>query len=299
MRLRRQRQRRRQASLSPPPSASEKPAFQPRRSLAARDSLPAVPESARRVGRFWLQRAGLLILVIAVGASVVNILSLSDQAKVVRLGSSEQLLRPATDYESAASQVLATSVWNRNKITVNTSQVSRRLLNRFPELTDVSVTVPLLAHQPIVYITPAQPSLVLVAANGAFLIGDRGKALLSAPNPAALNQPKLPIVTDQSGYQAQVNRQALSGSSIRFIQVAVAELAAKQYAVAGLDLPAGSSELDVHLTGQPYMVKFNLQSDDARGEAGTFLATIAQLHRQNVTPSQYVDVRVDGRAYYK
>jgi hypothetical protein len=300
LRSRRQRERRRSPRLAPaisPPT--EKPAVRPRRTLADRDSLPAMPESAHRVGRFWLQRAGLLILVVAVLVSVVNILSLSGQAKIIRLGASGQLLRPTADYETAADQILATSVWNRNKITANTGQVSRQLLAHFPELTAASITVPLLAHQPLVYITPAQPRLVLIAADGAFLVSDSGKAVLSAPTPAALNQPKLPTVTDQSGLQAHVNSQVLPSRSVRFIQTVVAELAAKQVAVSGLDLPAGSSELDAHLSGLPYLVKFNLQSDDARGESGTYLATAAQLHRQSVTPAQYIDVRVTGRAYYK
>ena len=64
-------------------------------------------------------------------------------------------------------------------------------------------------------------------------------------------------------------------------------------------LPVGTSELDVKLTNQPYTVKFNLESGTARQQAGTFLATQAKLQSQNVTPGQYVDVRVGGRAYYK
>jgi hypothetical protein len=64
-------------------------------------------------------------------------------------------------------------------------------------------------------------------------------------------------------------------------------------------LPPAASELDVQLNGRPYFVKFNLQSNNPRGEAGTFLATIAQLSRQNIVPGHYVDVRVDGRAYYQ
>ncbi len=66
-----------------------------------------------------------------------------------------------------------------------------------------------------------------------------------------------------------------------------------------MTLPVGTSELDVRLAGQPYSVKFNLESGTARQQAGTFLATESKLKSQNVTPAEYIDVRVDGRAYYK
>jgi hypothetical protein len=69
--------------------------------------------------------------------------------------------------------------------------------------------------------------------------------------------------------------------------------------VGSMILPAGTSELDVHLAGQPYFVKFNLNNNDPRQQAGTFLAAIANLQKNHITPAQYIDVRVDGRAYYQ
>lgn len=260
------------------------------------------PQPAPERGRHnpsWLQRAGLIILSLAALASAANVLSLSPGAKVVPLtGSDSSLLRAPEVYEAAADRQLGRSIWNRNKITVNTSTLSRQLLKEFPELRSVSVTVPLLAHRPVVYVEPAQPVLVLVAANGAFIVDNAGKALLRNDNPHDFSRLKLPILNDQSGLRINVNRQALPAGDIRFIQIIVAQLAAKQFTVSDMTLPAGTSELDVKLAGQPYMVKFNLQSDKAKEQAGTFLAAMAELRRQNITP-RYVDVRVDGRAYYQ
>lgn len=305
MRLRQQRRRRSPTIRPSTPVATTTPAaYRARRGLAERDTAPpSVPEPVRRTaqrwGRFWLQRIGLLILAIAVVASVVNILSLSGQVTIVNLQAKSQLARPSNVYAQAAGQALASSVWNRNKITVDAAAVSRQLMAQFPELNQASLTIPLLAHRPVVYLTPAQPTLILAASNGAFLVGDTGKAILSAATPAALNQPSLPVVTDQTGFQAKANRQALPATSVRFIHIVTAQLAAKQIAIAGFSLTAGGSELDAHLAGQPYLVKFNLQAGDPTGEAGTFLATANYLHQHNFVPSSYVDVRVDGRAYFK
>ncbi len=291
--------------LAPPPPPF---AYRTKRSEEDRGTGRQAPHetpvpAAASGGRFWLQRLGLIILLLAVMFSVVNVLSLSANPKVLPLatGSSRSLLRPITDYEAAAARNLGSSIWNRNKITIDTAKLNRQLLNQFPELESVSVTIPLLAHRPLVYVQPAQPALILMTANnkGSFIIDTTGKALLRAATPAALRQAGLPLVNDQSGLDIKLNRQALPAASVSFIQTVVAQLAAKQVAISSMTLPAAASELDVQIAGQPYFVKFNLQSNNPRREAGTFLAVINQLHRQNITPGQYVDVRVDGRAYYK
>jgi hypothetical protein len=261
---------------------------------------PARPAS-NRFGHFWLQRFGLVILLLALIASAANVLTLSTSAKVVSLAAdgNHSFLRPTEVYENAASQQLKRSIWNHNKITVDTAKLSQQLLSQFPELSSVSVTVPLLAHRPLVYIQPAQPALILVADNGSFVIDTTGKALAGGGSPAVLHQPQLPLLTDQSGLRLQPNHQALPAASVGFVQAVIAQLAARQFAVSGMTLPAAASELDVQLAGQPYFVKFNLESDNPRGESGTFLATIAQLRKQNTVPVKYIDVRVDGRAYYQ
>jgi hypothetical protein len=310
MRLRRQpapqtrRQKLRLDDLAKPPSTF---AYRARRSDQERGTGRQLDReqtmaAGRDLGRFWLQRFGLIILLLAIVASLANIFTLSSSVKVVMLTtpSDRLLLRSARTYQAAASQQLADSIWNRNKITIDASKLSRQMLSQFPELSSVSVTVPLLAHRPLVYVEPAQPALILAAGNGAFIIDTTGKALIGGSSAAALGQAnKLPVVTDQSGLDVHTNHQVLSAANVSFIQTVIAELAAKQVTVSGMTLPPAASELDVQLAGQAYFVKFNLQSNDPRGQAGTFLATIAQLHSQNITPAKYVDVRVDGRAYYQ
>jgi hypothetical protein len=91
----------------------------------------------------------------------------------------------------------------------------------------------------------------------------------------------------------------LPANSVTFVQTLVAQLSSKHYTIASMTLPPAASELDVKLVGQAYSIKFNFENNDPRQQVGTFLATIAQLQKQNITPSQYVDVRVDGRAYYQ
>ena len=259
----------------------------------------AAPPS-EKLGHFWLQRIGLLVFLVAATASAVNILSLAPSARVLPLSTSDSqsFLRPTATYETAADQLLKSSVWNHTKVTVDAAGISQQLLQQFPELSSVSLTVPLLAHRPLIYVQPSQPALVLNASDGAYVLDTTGKALIKLGGATQVSK-SLPSLTDQSGLRVQLNHQALPADSVKFIQIILAELSAKQYTASSLVLPPASSEVDVHLAGQPFFVKFNLESSDPRGEAGAFLATITNLKKQNITPAQYVDVRVDGRAYYQ
>jgi hypothetical protein len=261
-----------------------------------RDLSPKV----KRGINFWLQRFGLFILLVVLVVSAVNALTLSSTPKILPLnGSQDSFLRDLGDYQAAGHELLASSFLNSNKITVDSAKISRQLLERFPELSSASMTVPLLAHRPIIYVQSARPVVIIVGQGGAFVVGNTGKALIRGDDAAALAKYHIPVVTDQSGLRLQADRQALPVKDVDFIQTVITQLAAKQFTVATMTLPGGTNELDVQPAGQPYVIKFNLQSDKPRQQAGTFLSTIDYLKKQNSLPTKYVDVRVDGRAYYQ
>lgn len=250
--------------------------------------------------RFWLQRFGLVFLLVAVMASAVDVMSLSAHSSIQTVGSTAvALLHTQTEYQAAADKLFAATIWNRNKLTVNSGGIARQLKAEFPELASVSISVPILAHRPIVYIEPDQPAVLLIVNNGTFVLDRAGRTILTVTNPTSLADLNLPLVKDQSGLTLKRDQQGLTTSNVSFIQTIMAQLAAKSISVSSLTLPAGTSELDAAIGGHGYIVKFNLANNTARQQAGTFLATKARLESQQITPSQYIDVRVDGRAYYK
>jgi hypothetical protein len=260
----------------------------------------SVLEPLGRSSSYWLRRFGLFILLCVGVVCLVNVIVLKPTAKIEPIsGDQPFLLHEQTEYQAAADALLANSIWNRSKLTANTSGLNHELMKQFPELASVHTVLPLLGHRPIVYIEAAQPSMHLKATNGEYVLDNRGKALLRDSDLPASNNLHLPTVEDQSGLHVQLNHQILTPANISFIQTVVAQLSARQVTISSLILPPAASEVDAHLAGQQYYVKFNLQTNNAREQAGTFLATINYLKKQNQTPGEYIDVRVNGRAYYK
>jgi hypothetical protein len=86
---------------------------------------------------------------------------------------------------------------------------------------------------------------------------------------------------------------------VSFIKTVAAQLSAQHIGVKAMVLPPAADELDVYLAGQPFYGRFNLETGTALQQTGTFVAVWRQLQGQGTTPRDYIDVRIDGRAYYK
>ncbi len=254
-----------------------------------------------RLVRYWRQRLGMFVAGVVLIICVLYTLHLSTNPKVVSLApaSSGYFLQDDSIYQQAAAKEFASSVLNSNKVTINTIGIQQKLQHQFPELSEVSVTIPLMSHRPIVYLAPTTPSLILSTPQGSYVLDDTGKALINASAIAGIDKLKLPTVTDQSGLQVHQGAIALASSEVSFIHTVTAELQAKGVAIASLTLPAAAYELDVRPTGVGYYVKFNMHQLTARQQSGTFLAVKQRLASQAVAPAAYIDVRLDGRAYYK
>jgi hypothetical protein len=259
-------------------------------------------EAPKRSSRHWSKKtcaymAGLAVLLVL---GLIN-LQLGSTPKVVILGATPNRIFLQSDgvYQQAARKLFGSSILNGNKVTVDASRIAQQLHDQFPELAAVSVALPFVGSQPTIYLLPAVPQLVLQDTSGErYVLDSSGTALVNAtvvPHQSA--ELGVPTVVDQSGLLIHAGQLALPSSSVAFITEVAGQLQAEHVAVTSYTLPAATSELDVRVVGEPYVVKFNLHGA-AREETGTFLAVQQQLEQTHVVPSQYVDVMVSGRAYY-
>lgn len=289
------------------PVASREPVYSYRASRSMREDAlgritpdQAVKTAALKRRLRWLRHTPNIALLCAAVLLVLYGLHLSPRVKVVPTDTKNQVfLRGLQTYEDGASRAFSASFTNNNKLTVNTTAIAGKLTAEFPELKTAVISLPLFGDQPVVYIQPAMPALVLrTAHSGTFIVATSGKALIAGSQVPNLSKLKLPTVTDQSGLSVRVGEIALSGNTVSFIVNVAGQLQAKGLTLSSLTLPQDVGELDVQVSGVPYVVKFNLQGD-GRAEAGAYLAAKLQLEAQHKKPAQYVDVRVQNRLYFK
>lgn len=241
--------------------------------------------------------AGLLILI-----SVLWALTLSPRPRVSMVNdqnaASKAILRPESEYQEAAQKLMEQSVLTRNKLTLDTSDIERSLQEQFSEITNVAVVLPIISRTPVVYVQVAEPVLLLESGPSKFVIDEQGRALINADQVADLGALALIPVKDSAQLAIQPGSQVLTRHDIRFMQTIRDQLALKGLKVSRMELPPRASEVLVFIEGKPYYVKFTT-TGDALQQVGTYLALNKHLEGKKVTPAEYVDVRVDERAYYK
>lgn len=250
----------------------------------------------RRVPRD-LGRLPLWIWLAVIVVCLVKLLVLTTSPKIVVVEPSSSgvtYLQPEETYANAAKDIFGHNLANHFKLTANLHEVSQQMQLRFPELQTVSTAAPLVGNRPIVYVMPAQPSLVLEAAGSEYVVNSGGVALAKLSGGTDL---KVVRLFDETGVVPQIGKQALPGSTVRFVEAMQYQLQHAGLSVDHMTLPQGSAyELDIQLAGKPFVVRANLQ-EDARQQAGGLIATLKKLGATQ--PGAYLDVRVPGRVYYK
>ncbi|HSX47213.1 MAG TPA: hypothetical protein VLF63_00420 [Patescibacteria group bacterium] len=209
--------------------------------------------------------------------------------------STEDLLK----YKNLTDILLNKSFFNQNKISIDEANIIKQLKYSYPQIQSVKFKINIFSRRPTLLIDNSQLALLVKNINDQYFeINLAGQVIKEVPNGEVNKLIGLPLVLDKSSLNYEVNKQIFPNSDVVFILAIYKEFKEKGATISSLTLPATSRELDVGLLNTPYFIKFNLDNNDALQQVGTYFALIDHLKSQNITPSKYIDVRLDGRAYY-
>ncbi len=242
-----------------------------------------------------------VLLVLLIGFMYELGLSSKPSITVVKGNQGTQLLGHASSvYSASAQKILNSSITSRSKLTINTASIATKLRQEYPEIANVTVSLPLIGHQVSINIAVISPSVIINSpSQGSYLLSSGGTVLAHSSNGGWPNT-RIPVINDQANLNAKLGEKAVASTDINFFELVIKQFQAEHVQIQSMVLPAESRELDVYIAGQPYYVKFNLNDDqDAGQQIGTYLAAARYLKNKNITPKQYIDARVLGRVYYK
>lgn len=223
--------------------------------------------------------------------------TLSASPRIVMSNDGQQLARRQQEYQEAAAHITSGSLCNRSKLMIDTTGIELKLRNQFPEIEHVNVTVPLLGHKPVVEISTIHPVFTLANGSGEYYISSDGRATATADSYAAKPSNAMKV-TDQSGLPLKPGKQVLTKDMVHFINEVILQMHAKHLKMASMTLPTVPYELQMQPENAKYYVRFNTLGDP-RLQSGAFLALVDRLASQNQKPAEYIDVRVEDRAFYK
>ncbi len=241
-----------------------------------------------------------IIATILILTSIAFATTLDNNPKILigNIAQGNSLVRSTNTYQTEISKILSKTVLNKSKLTINTSSVSAQIQANFPEIERATVTLPILGRRPIIGLDPSDPTLILSSLGRSYIIGRDGVAMIRVSDLVGKSQPTLPVIEDESGLGLEQGKQVLTKETVVFITSLIQQLKLKNITVDTIILPHIANELHIKISGKPYIVKYNLQSD-SRQQTGTFLAVKDKLESQNIIPAEYIDVRINERAYYK
>lgn len=245
-----------------------------------------------------------IMIALGAGAVVLFILSLigltgSPSVVVKQNTANVPTLHSQEEYEQEASALIAKTFANRNKITFDRSAVESGMLARFPELLTVTIELPLIGFSPVVTLQPSPPAAVLQTnSSGTFIIDSSGFAISSDSSVSGMD---LPLVLDQTGLVIRAGERAVPSTTMNLITKLSYQLSKKEIVVESYVLPAQSAyEVNVRMSGVSYFAKLSTEdSGSFDQQIGSLLALREYLTDKRITPGEYVDVRIVGRAYYK
>lgn len=195
-------------------------------------------------------------------------------------------------YQADAEKLLAGSMLNRSKLTLDTHGVADELKKLHPEIRYASVAAPIFGNSPTVSLTLMRPVATLHSAGQVYGLDATGHTLAARASAA-----DLPVVVDEANVIPIPGEQFLPVSTVNSIKTIVEQASAAGLEIDTIALPkANPYEVLAHVKGKRYKVHYNLESDVLQ-QSGAMIATIK--HLGTAEPKEYIDVRVQGKVYYK
>lgn len=183
------------------------------------------------------------------------------------------------------------SIGQGNLLTINPSSLQSDLQQEDPSVRTVEVRRQW-PHGIVVTVGINNPGLGWSSNNERYLLDVNGTVIGPLPTGSTLT-----VVTDDSNLPVVVGQQAVPPEFITFVQQLLPQLNTMGIRVTGLDVVQTTYDLTVS-TNKGYKLVFDT-TRRASDEVADLKSVEAVLVSQKKTPSQYIDLRIAGKAYYQ
>jgi hypothetical protein len=245
-------------------------------------------KSARKLIFGFLDIILVVVLVFGLGYSLL----VKPEPK---LSVNDESFHPLSTYQAATTGQLSQLKY-RNKITFNEQSLAAALEAKFPEINNINLELPIFSEVPKIHLNVARPSFQLNSRGVNYIINNSGTAVAKSAALPRLNN--LVTINDESNFYVNPGYKVLSAQSVSFINNLIAQCRHANVPISVLTLPNQPEELDLRTSDQPYYVKFYLGGDPII-QSGQFLSSRAHFLSSGSPPSQYLDVRINGKIFYK
>lgn len=244
-----------------------------------------------RIRSSWFMIAVALVAVIILG----YVSSLSSRPHVSVQG---MQYRSAADYEKRVQQAFGNDVRNRVKPFLRTKSLEQAISDAIPEAQTVIVSSSLLGHRPEVKIITDVPAAIFSQPNSTdYILSNRGRLLLPAGD-TNIPTVSLPIIQNLTGVQGKAGEQFMRpDETLAFTRLLAQYVADSSKPL--FTLTTTPHEITAKELGRGTYYGKYLLSDTITTQYGSLRATEKKLQELGQAPTEYIDVRLVDKAYYK
>lgn len=205
-------------------------------------------------------------------------------------------------YTRAVNSVYDSSIFNRLKLTVKPSTFEKQLALKLPELSNSAVVVPLVGlrlhvglklSDPLVRVQLTERQQGVIGKNGSLIYSDESIRMVDIYK-------DLPVMKlEPLASSTKPGSQLLTTDEVSLLLLLETELDGTEVyrpEIASIHYQVQRRELQVKLKGVSYFVKLTSERD-IRSQVGALIASLKDLHIKGQLPTQYIDVRVEGRVF--
>lgn len=241
----------------------------------------------------------LAIVVVSLAVFYATLINTSNPEIIPLSDNSINILKNKQDYQTSMAKIFNDDFWSKSKLTINTKSLEEKIKQKHPEIEKVSVNIPILGRRPIVQVSPAEPKLIVVTSNGDFVVDINGRILANINDTPEEKTKGLFTIKDSVLKDSKPGDIIFPDSTIKFIDDIKFQFDKKGIDIDYIELPSVANELHVKTKDTNYIIKFNLQGD-AREQSGVYFTIAERIAQDNsIQPKEYVDVRVESRAFIK
>ncbi len=245
-----------------------------------------------------LKKYGLIALSAILAVFVLIAMLTLDKSATITIDNGGAY-RTAEQYKQIVADALGKSFQNNLKLSLNSDEIEQELKKQLPEATSVAVYAPLFGRSPEVIITTAKPFAVVIQTGApSYVLTDRGRLAIDA-TATSIDTAKLSTVTNQSGTQYKLADQLFKPeemASLRDLQFQYTKGTGE--GLVAYILPTTPREIQVKEGA--YVARFGLTDEvSVVQQFGALRAVQGQLAVKNITPKEYIDVRLATKVFTK
>lgn len=204
-----------------------------------------------------------------------------------------QTLTEANIHEQVQA-IVDSSLMNQNMLLISTEQINKQLKANNYQVAKAEVTrIPFNTIK--VTITEQKPSILWKSNGELSILTEDGRAYAGEPNDEL--KANLPTVLDAANLPAKAGEKVVSESFLKFVNTINTSLPTQGVKVIQYEVQETTTELFV-VTQDGYKLRFDT-SRPAQEQITDLVTVLDQLKKQGKKPAEYIDLRINGKVFYK